>query len=76
MIICCIDMLIVNTSGCPSNNIDIIMLSRYSQLNYRLPTVIDIFSSGLVHFRLTNFYLAKEYECANIIWAYLNAKYF
>jgi hypothetical protein len=52
LIMGCIDILLV-ISGCPSSNIDIITLDRYSWLNYQLPIVINIFLSGVVHF-LTN----------------------
>jgi hypothetical protein len=42
-------------SGCPSSNIDVIILGRCSRHNYWLPTVTDIFLFGLVHFRLTDY---------------------
>jgi hypothetical protein len=54
MIMGCIDILLV-TSGFSSSNIDVITLDRYSQLNYRLPTVTDIFISELVRFQLTDY---------------------
>jgi hypothetical protein len=37
------------------SNIDVIKLGRCYRLNYRLPTIIGIFPSGLVCFRLTDY---------------------
>lgn len=53
MIICCRywDMLLF----AHRKNIYVVMLSRCFQLNYRLPTVSNIFSSGFIRFRLIEY---------------------